>query len=118
VVAFESPHRLARSLATLAELDSSRPVAVCRELTKIHEEVVRGTAAELAARYAQSPPRGEVALVIGHAAKAADAQLEPAVEAARELVAAGARLRPAAQVVAKLTGASANAVYRALKEDR
>ena len=44
-----------------------RPVAVCRELTKLHEEVVRGAAAELAARYAQAPPRGEVVLVVGAA---------------------------------------------------
>ena len=55
----------AASLRVLAELDPGAPVAVCRELTKIHEEVVRGTAAELAARYAEADPRGEVVLVIG-----------------------------------------------------
>ena len=53
LVAFESPNRVAASLAALAEVDPERPVAVCRELTKVHEEVVRGTAAELAARYAR-----------------------------------------------------------------
>ena len=53
LVAFESPRRVGASLAVLAELDPERPVAVCRELTKLHEEVVRGTAAELAARYAR-----------------------------------------------------------------
>ena len=52
VVAFESPRRVGASLAVLAELDPERPVAVCRELTKLHEEVVRGAAAELAERYA------------------------------------------------------------------
>src|SRR3954447_22265728 len=51
VVAFESPRRVAASLAVLAELDPGRPVAVCRELTKLHEEVVRGSASELAERY-------------------------------------------------------------------
>src|SRR3984957_17162247 len=51
LVAFESPRRVASSLGLLAELDPQRPVAVCRELTKLHEEVVRGTAAQLAARY-------------------------------------------------------------------
>jgi 16S rRNA (cytidine1402-2'-O)-methyltransferase len=116
VVAFESPRRLARSLEALAELDPSRPVAVCRELTKVHEEVVRGTAAELAARYADAPPKGEVALVIGRAEDRSDADHEAAVDALRRLVAAGAQLRPAARVVAELTGASANALYRALKE--
>jgi 16S rRNA (cytidine1402-2'-O)-methyltransferase len=115
VVAFESPRRLARSLEVLASIDPSRPVAVCRELTKLHEEVVRGSARELAERYAETPPRGEVALVVGPASASGDADLGVAAEALRELVAAGARPRPAARVVAKLTGASANAVYRALK---
>ena len=55
LVAFESPRRVAASLEVLAALDPERPVAVARELTKIHEEVVRGTAAELAARYREHP---------------------------------------------------------------
>jgi 16S rRNA (cytidine1402-2'-O)-methyltransferase len=91
-------------------------VAVCRELTKLHEEVVRGTAAELAARYAESPPRGEVALVIGQAQDRSDADLDAALDAVRRLVSAGARPRPAATVVAELTGARANDLYRALKD--
>src|SRR5205085_1818118 len=65
LVAFESPRRVPATLAVLAELDPARPVAVCRELTKVHEEVVRGTAAELAERYSGAPPRGEVVLVVG-----------------------------------------------------
>jgi 16S rRNA (cytidine1402-2'-O)-methyltransferase len=111
VVAFESPRRVSASLATLAELDGERPVAVCRELTKVHEEVVRGSAAELAARYEGSPPRGEVVLVIGGAP--ARAGLDPAaVDAVRRLVSAGARAREAARVVSDLTGTPANALYR------
>ncbi len=66
-VAFESPQRLPALLAELAAAWPERPVAVCRELTKLHEEVVRGTAAEVAARFAE-PPRGEIAVVIGPAA--------------------------------------------------
>src|SRR5918912_3712988 len=54
LVAFESPRRVAATLAVLAELDPERPVAVCRELTKLHEEIVRGTAATLAARCAEA----------------------------------------------------------------
>src|SRR3954447_14558898 len=65
VVAFESPRRVGASLAALAEVGPARRVAVCREVTKLHEEVVRGTAEELAARYSSEPPRGEVVLVIG-----------------------------------------------------
>jgi 16S rRNA (cytidine1402-2'-O)-methyltransferase len=114
LVAFESPRRVADSLAVLAELDATRPVAVCRELTKLHEEVVRGAAAELAARYAQEPPRGEVVLVVGPAPAPSGADLGPALEAVRKLVDSGAKPRVAAHVVAELTGAGANALYKAL----
>jgi 16S rRNA (cytidine1402-2'-O)-methyltransferase len=118
VVAFESPRRVGSSLAALAEVDPERPVAVCRELTKLHEEVVRGTAAALAARYADEPPRGEVVLVIG-AAAGGEPDLGPALAALRRLVDdAGARSRPAAAVVAELTGTSANALYRALTDTK
>ncbi len=113
VVSFESPRRLAKSLAALASVDPDRPVAVCRELTKLHEEVIRGSAAELARRYEADPPRGEVAVVIGPAAEAVG-DIGPAVEALRRLVAAGAKPRPAAAVVAELTGVAANALYREL----
>jgi len=113
LVAFESPRRIAATLAVLAALDPQRPVAVCRELTKLHEEVVRGTAAELAARYAAAPPKGEIALVVGPAREPASADLRPALDALERLVAAGAKPRPAAAVVAELTGVAANALYRA-----
>jgi 16S rRNA (cytidine1402-2'-O)-methyltransferase len=113
-VAFESPRRVGAALAVLAELEPERPVAVCRELTKLHEEVVRGTAAGLAARYAGQEVRGEVVLVAGPAPAADEVDLEAAVAALRALVEAGARARPAAQVVAGLTGAPANRLYRAL----
>ncbi len=115
LVAFESPRRVGASLAVLAELDPERPVAVCRELTKVHEEVVRGSAAEIAARYAAEAPRGEVVLVVG-AAPARAADIAPALDALRRLVAAGAKPRPAAGVVAELTGVPANTLYRALTE--
>jgi 16S rRNA (cytidine1402-2'-O)-methyltransferase len=113
LVAFESPRRVGASLTVLAALDPERPVAVCRELTKLHEEVVRGTAAELAGRYAETAPKGEVALVVGPAAEGAG-DLDRGLEAVRRLVAAGAKPRPAATVVAELTGVSANALYKAL----
>jgi 16S rRNA (cytidine1402-2'-O)-methyltransferase len=115
VVAFESPRRVGASLAVLAELDPERPVAVCRELTKLHEEVVRGSARSLVERYASEPPRGEVVLVIGGAPRRTG--VDPAaVDAVRRLVEAGARARPAASVVAELTGVPANALYRAVAE--
>ena len=116
IVAFESPKRVAASLAVLAAIDPERPVAVCRELTKAHEEIVRGSAGELAERYAGEPPRGEVVLVIG-GAPAGEPELAPALGALRELVAAGARPRAASSAVASLTGVKANALYRALMEE-
>ncbi len=115
VVAFESPRRVGASLAVLAELDGDRPVAVCRELTKLHEEVVRGTARGLADRYAREEVRGEVVLVVG-AAPAGAARDAEAVAAVRRLVEAGARRRAAATVVAELTGTHANELYRAVQE--
>jgi 16S rRNA (cytidine1402-2'-O)-methyltransferase len=114
VVAFESPRRLAATLALLAVLDAERPVAVCRELTKLHEEVVRGMAGELAQRFAEGT-RGEIVLVIGAsgAPAAGEAELAAAQQAVERLVQAGARRRAAASVVAELTGLPANRLYRA-----
>jgi 16S rRNA (cytidine1402-2'-O)-methyltransferase len=118
LVAFESPRRVPATLALLAEVDPQREAAVCRELTKAHEEIVRGRAKELAARYADSPPRGEVVLVLGPLSAPAPDSAEPAgLDALRRLVDAGARPRKAAAVVAELTGGSANALYRALTAD-
>jgi 16S rRNA (cytidine1402-2'-O)-methyltransferase len=115
LVAFEAPGRVGRTLATLAALDPKRRVAVCRELTKLHEEVVRGSAEELATRYAKQAPKGEVALVIAAGPPAEPAE-ETAQAALRRLVEAGSRPRPAAAVVAELTGVPANRLYRALTE--
>ncbi len=64
VVLYESPHRLQRALQDMADILGERELAVCRELTKLHEEVVRGSAAELAEWCRQHPPRGEIALVL------------------------------------------------------
>lgn len=116
LVAFESPRRVPATLALLASVDPDREVAVCRELTKAHEEVVRGSAAELASRYAEAPPRGEVVLVVGPASSsdAAASDAPAGLDALRRLVDAGAHPRKAAGVVAELTGDSANALYRAL----
>jgi 16S rRNA (cytidine1402-2'-O)-methyltransferase len=109
VVAFESPRRLPRTLTSLAEAHPERPIAVCRELTKQFEEVVRGPAEEIAARFRESP-RGEITLVVGPAEEAPDE--EAGASAVAELVQAGVPRRQAADVVARLTGGSRNALYR------
>lgn len=115
LVAFESPRRVAASLARLAEIDAARPVAVCRELTKLHEEIARGSAAELAERYGATEPKGEIVLVVGAAAESARVgrREEQAAAAVERLVAAGAKPREAAKVVAELTGLRVNALYSA-----
>jgi 16S rRNA (cytidine1402-2'-O)-methyltransferase len=110
IVAFESPKRLASSLAAI---EPSRAVAVCRELTKLHEEVVRGTAGELAERYAAAEPRGEVVLVVGPAEPVA-ADEEAAIAAVRRLVEAGAKPRVAAAVIGQLTGTATNLLYQSV----
>ena len=109
VVAFESPQRLEATLRSLAEAEPDRPVAVCRELTKRFEEVLVGTAAELAARF-DLPPKGEITLVLGPGTSAPEN--EAAFEAVDELVAAGLARRRAADVVSRLTGVSRNELYR------
>ena len=118
LVAFESPRRVPATLAVLAELDPDRRAAVCRELTKLHEQVDRGTAGELAARYGGAPARGEVVLVVEAPEASGDGgqQEASAVDALRRLVEAGARPRAAAAIVADLTGLSANRLYRASME--
>ncbi len=113
LVAFESPRRLAATLELLAARDPQRAVAVCRELTKLHEEVRRGSAAELADHYREHPPRGEIVLVCG-AGSPAQLPREDALAALAALVQAGAKPRPAAGVLARLTGLSANELYRGL----
>ncbi len=114
VIAFESPRRIGASLAALAAIAPERQAAVCREMTKLHEEVTRGTLSELALRY-KSEPKGEIVLVIGPAESAQHgADMAFAVEALKRLVQSGARPRAAATVVAALTGTKANDLYKAL----
>jgi 16S rRNA (cytidine1402-2'-O)-methyltransferase len=113
VVAFESPRRLPESLSALATLAPDRPAAVCRELTKLHEEVARGTLGELMRRF-RDDVRGEIVLVIGPARETAGADIGFAVDALRGLVRAGARPRAAASIVSALTGVPANELYRGI----
>jgi 16S rRNA (cytidine1402-2'-O)-methyltransferase len=114
VVAFESPRRLPDSLTALAALAPDRKAVVCRELTKLHEEIARGTLAELA-RHFRDDVKGEIVVVIGPAAARSGApDVAFAVDALRRLVQSGARPRAAASVVAALTGTRPNELYREL----
>ena len=102
---------LAEMTAVAAAFGADRPAAVCRELTKLHEEVRRGTLAELAA-WAAEGVRGEIAIVVG-GASAREVAFPDAVTQVLELVRDGARLKAAAAEVAALTGHSSRELYQA-----
>ncbi len=110
VVAFESPKRLPAVLASLAAADPDRPVAVCRELTKRFEEVVRGTASDLARRYSD-PPKGEITVVLGVTVETPRAT-GPSQAVVSEMIAAGIPRRRAARLVSDVSGIPANQLYR------
>ncbi|MCA1782889.1 MAG: 16S rRNA (cytidine(1402)-2'-O)-methyltransferase [Intrasporangiaceae bacterium] len=112
MVFFEAPHRLAASLTDLAgAFGAERPAAVCRELTKTYEEVVRGGLGELAA-WAVDGVRGEITLVVGGAEVA---QTSPAdhLDVIAERVAAGERLKTVCADLSAATGLSRKALYDA-----
>ncbi|MCL5942034.1 MAG: 16S rRNA (cytidine(1402)-2'-O)-methyltransferase [Actinobacteria bacterium] len=122
VVAFESPRRLRATLAAVGERWPSRPLAVCRELTKLHEQVLRGTAAEVLGALAE-PVRGEIVLVLGPEEAGAEAPgiaAEAPVGAAENLervlaglLRGGLGTKEAAALVARLTGRPVREVYAA-----
>ncbi|MCW2925232.1 MAG: hypothetical protein JWM98_2636 [Thermoleophilia bacterium] len=117
VVAFESPHRLHRSLVAIASLQPERVVAACRELTKRHEQVARGTAAEVSARL-PDPVKGELVLVLAPLPVAAIDADPRAVGLVLDLASEGLRVKAAAQVVARHLGGSARELFDAASSAR
>lgn len=115
VVLFESPLRVITLLRDVLVELGDRRAAVARELTKLHEEVVRGRVSEVIASLLDSEPRGELVVVI-EGAEAVAPDLDEMVEEARRLVADGMRKREAAAAVARRGGGSANEIYAALVE--
>jgi len=113
LVVFESPQRLAATLQAMAEILGERPAAVTRELTKLFEEVRRGSLAELATAYhAGTPPKGEIVIVVGPPGERAEAR-DRTAEIERELQAALATMtvRDAVVAVAAATGCKRSDVY-------
>ncbi len=114
LVAFEAPHRLLESLADIEAVLGDRPVAVCRELTKVHEEVWRGTVRSARAYFAEREPRGEFTLVIGGAPgekRWDEARVRAALE---ERLRGGASPARAVREVAALSGWPRREVYELL----
>ena len=111
----EAPHKLRATLSDMAEVLGDRPVALCRELTKLHEETVRTTLSEAAAWYANNEPRGEYVLVVGGAAMQDGPRmtLEEGVALVLRLRSEGLKLKEAVRQVADDTGLSRNELYDA-----
>ena len=120
MIFYEAPHKLVTTLADMAEaFGGDRPLSLCRELTKLHEEVVRTTLSEALERYTQTPPKGEFVLIVagaGPEAKEAPSETDAAARLA-ELIAQGLSRKDAVKQTAKELGLSKNAVYEIALKD-
>ncbi len=120
-VLFESPHRLARLLRDLSETcGADRPVAVARELTKLHEEFRRGTVGELARYYEEHAVKGEVTVVVAGRSPdpSEEVDRERVVATVGELLGAGERASAVAKEIAERFGLARNEAYRIVQEIR
>ena len=115
MILYEAPHRLRDTLDELAAaFGPERPVSLCRELTKLHEQVLRLTLGEAVAWYASNEPRGEYVLVLAGAAQQSETvSMEQALSMVRALTEQGLRTRDAVRQVSEQTGLSKNALYAA-----
>ena len=122
MIFYEAPHKLAATLADLADaFGRERPVSLCRELTKLHEEIRRTTLGEAADYYAQNPPKGEFVLVVRGAEPPEEPEVstEDGLERVGLLREEGLSLRDAVKRAAKELGLSRNELYSlALEQDR
>jgi 16S rRNA (cytidine1402-2'-O)-methyltransferase len=118
LIFYEAPHRILEALETIESVLGPRPVVVARELTKLHEEILRGTAAQIhAVLAARAAIKGEMTLLIGKAT-APKAEQGPVKDAVEELVRAGAERMQAIKQVARRRGLSKHEVYEQLLDER
>ena len=119
LILFETPHRLAASLQSMAEqLGPDRQAALCRELTKLHEQILRGTLAELGEHFQQQPPRGEITLVIAGRPPELRWGTAEVRRALTERLEAGEPATQAARTVAAHSGWARGEVYRLAMEEK
>ena len=114
MIFYEAPHKLLTTLTDLREVfGGDRPISLCRELTKLHEEVVRTTLAEAVARYTETPPKGEFVLIVaGAPAEQQEAPSETdAAARVSQLMAEGVSRKDAVKQAAKELGLPKNVVY-------
>lgn len=120
LVYYEAPHKLRQTLSDLADaLGAERSAALCRELTKLHEETIRGTLGELVRYYETVEPRGEYVIVVEGAKQSAEEfTLEQAVQLARQLMDGGEKLSEACRQAAKASGVSKRDIYSAVMSEK
>lgn len=120
LIFYEAPHKLTKTLEDMKNaFGGDRYCALCRELTKLHEEVIRGTLDELCAYYETTEPRGEYVIVVAGAEKKADEKLtlEQAAELARQLILGGEKMSEACKKAAKETGYPKQEIYKLVLDD-
>lgn len=119
LIFYEAPHKLVYTLEDMLEAFGDRKIALCRELTKIHEEVLRGTISEMIEYYKEKSPKGEYVLII-EGAKEEEQQeeitIEKACEMAQKLIDNGKKASDACKEIAKLTGFSKSEIYNVVSK--
>lgn len=117
---YETPHRLAKSLNDCLEILGNRPAAVARELTKLHEEIIRGSLADLAISFSAGSIRGEIVLVIDRGSKAVDVDTKPEslIDRVKELENDGNDRKTSLKKAAREFGISKSEAYRIFEESR
>ena len=119
LVFYEAPHKIKQTLVDLHAALGDRPAALCRELTKLHEEIIRAPLSELSHCYDTMEPRGEYVIVVkGAEIKPAEFTREQAVTLARQLADGGEKLSDACREAAKITGIPKRDIYAALSGDK
>ena len=118
MVFYEAPHKLPNTLQDMLAAWGDRRIAIVRELTKVHEEVIRTTLSEAAARYAEGGARGEIVLVVeGAAPETSDSYTpEQAIALAQTYMEEGSSPSDAAKQAARITGVKKGTIYRGLIE--
>ena len=116
MIFYEAPHHLRQTLADLASaFGGARKISLCRELTKLHEEIARMTLAEAVSHYAETEPRGEYVLIVAGAEERTETvSLEDGVARTRALMESGLRVKDAAKQAAEETGIPKNKLYAAV----
>lgn len=119
LVFYEAPHKIKKTLCDLYAALGDRPAALCRELTKLHEEVIRGDLSVLSRYYDDIEPRGEYVIVVRGAEESSEKySIEQAAELARQFADGGEKLSDACREAAKITGVSKREIYSALSNGK